>query len=266
MFTVTRYPHGTFSWVDCSTSDAAARHFYASLMGWDIEEVPMGGGLTYYIFLRDGHKVAALSELPPQMSHLPPAWNSYVTVDDVDALAPRVQELGGSVLQEPFDIFDHGRLLMCRDPQGASISFWQPRNHIGAGLVNTPGALCWNELWSADLQASKAFYSALFGWTFEADPGVPIYTTILNRGRRNGGILAMGKEMAAETQPTWVPHFSVADIEAAARRIVEPGGAVHVGPRDDGDGNRWLLFTDPQGAHCYLMQLNEPEPWLEHAS
>ena len=188
MFTVTKYPQGAFSWVDCSTSDAGARHFYASLLGSDIEEAPMGGGLTYYTFLRDGHKIAALSELPPQMAHLPPSWNSYVTVDDVDALARVVQELGGTVLMEPSDISDNGRLLRCQDPQGATIAFWQPINHIGAGLVNTPGALCWNELWTADLQSSKAFYRALLGWTFEDGPGVPVYTTIWNQGRRNGGI------------------------------------------------------------------------------
>ena len=265
-FTVTKYPQGAFSWVDCSTSDADARHFYASLLGWDIEEAPMGGGLTNYTFLRDGHRIAALSELPPQMAHLPPSWNSYVTVDDVDVLAPAVQKLGGTVLVEPFDISDNGRLLMCQDPQGAAISFWQPINHIGAGLVNTPGALSWNELWTADLPSSKAFYGALLGWAFEAGPGVPVYTTIWNQGRRNGGILSMDEDMAAETPPMWVPHVSVADIEAAARRVVQLGGTVHVGPRTNADANRWLLFADPQGALCYLMQLNNPEPWLEHSS
>ena len=142
----------------------------------------------------------------------------------------------------------------------------QPINHIGAGLVNTPGALSWNELWTADLPSSKAFYGALLGWAFEAGPGVPVYTTIWNQGRRNGGILSMDEDMAAETPPMWVPHVSVADIEAAARRVVQLGGTVHVGPRTNADANRWLLFADPQGALCYLMQLNNPEPWLEHSS
>ena len=263
MFTVTEYPQGAFSWVDCSTSDADARYFYAGLLGWDIEEAPMGGESTYYTFLRDGHRIAALSELPSELANSP-TWNSYVTVVDVDALAPVVRELGGTVLMA-FDISDHGRLLRCQDPQGATISLWQPVNHIGAGLVNTPGALCWNELWTADLQSSKAFYRALLGWTFEDGPGVPVYTTIWNQGRRNGGILSMDGEMAAETPSMWVPHLSVADIEAAARRVVELGGTVHVGPRTNADANRWLLFADPQGAHCYLMQLNNPEPWLEHS-
>ena len=264
MFTVTRYPHGTFSWVDCSTSDVAARHFYAGLMDWDIEEAPMGGGLAYYTFLRDGHRVAALSELPPNMAQLPPAWNSYVTVDDVDALMPTVVAGGGQIIEPPFDVPDSARIALIRDAEGAALCLHEPRGNVGAGLVNTPGALSWNELWSADLQTAKAFYSAMFGWTFEDSGNSPVYSTIFNSGRRNGGILAMDGEMAAETPPTWVPHFSVADIEASARRILELGGAVHVGPWEADGTGRWLLFSDPQGAHCYLMQLNEPEPWPGH--
>jgi len=48
--------------------------------------------------------------------------------------------------------------------------------------------------------------------------------------------------------------------------VVELGGTVHVGPRTNGAANRWLLFADPQGTLCYLMQLNNPEPWLELSS
>ena len=269
MFTVSKYPHGAFSWADCATSDAAAgMQFYAELMGWDIEGVPMGGGLTYYTFLKDGHKVAALSELPPQMAHLPPSWNSYVTVDDVEALAPGVGELGGTVLQEPFDIFDNGRLLMCQDPQGATISFWQPINQIGAGLVNTPGAFCWNELYTADPEASKAFYGALLGWDFrdsrDGSDEQPGYVSIYNRGRANGGMLVMDEGMAANVPPMWVPYFSVADVAASAERVKSLGGNIIMGPQEEGGVGRWLLFFDPQGASCYVVQLDRPEPWLEH--
>jgi len=269
MFTVTSYPHGAFSWVDCSTNDAHARHFYASLMGWDIEEAPMGGGLTYFTFLKDGHKVAALSELPPQMAHLPPSWNSYVTVDDVDALAPRVGDLGGALLQEPFDIFDNGRLLMCQDPQGATISFWQPINHVGAGLVNTPGALCWNELWTADPQASKTFYGGLLDWEIEDlvyDLEKPAYNWIRNNGRSNGGLFAMDDGAAANRSPGWIPYFSVADIELSAARAVELGGELLSGLEEHSDGGRAMLISDPQGAQCYLIKVHEPEPWIEHVT
>ncbi len=267
MYTVTSYPHGTFCWADLSThGGSAAVDFYSQLMGWQAETKDSGFGMNYSMLRQDGQTVAGLAWLPPEMSEIPSAWYNYVNVDDVDALMPTVTEGGGQIIEPPFDVPDGARIALIRDPQGAALCLFQARGNIGAGLVNTPGALCWNELWTADLQASKTFYSALLGWTFEADPGVPTYTTILNRGRRNGGILAMGEEMAAETQPTWVPHFSVADIEAAARRVAELGGTLQVGPRDDANANRWLLFGDLQGARCYLLQLDRPDPWLEHAT
>ena len=97
-------------------------------------------------------------------------------------------------------------------------------------------------------------------------PDTPGYTMILNKGRMNGGIFTMDEEMQATMPPMWMPYFSVADIDAAAARVTELGGAVHIGPLPAGEVGNFLLFTDPQGAHCYLIQLHEPEPWIEHRS
>ncbi len=268
MFTVTKYPQGTFSWADCMTSDAAAgAQFYAELMGWTINEIPMGEGMgSYHMFQQEGRNVAALSGTPPGMEGVPPVWNSYITVDDVDAMAPRVEELGGKVVAGPFDVFDSGRMLTLQGPDGAHVSLWQPRNHIGAELVNTPGAPCWNELYTKDPEVSMAFYGGLLGWTFEAAPGTPGYQMALNNGRMNGGVFTMDEDMAATMPPMWMPYFSVADIDAAAARVVELGGAVHIGPLPAGEVGHFMLFTDPQGAHCYLIQLVQPEAWIEHTS
>ena len=153
-------------------------------MGWDNNEIPTDDGGFYTMFQQEGQNVAGLSGPPPDLAGIPPVWNNYISVDDVDDLAPRVQKLGGKVLQEPFDIFEHGRLLMCQDPQGAAISLWQPYRHIGAGLVNTPGALCWNELFTREPQAAQAFYGALLGWEFENllyNPAKPAYVWIRNK-------------------------------------------------------------------------------------
>ena len=67
------------------------------------------------------------------------------------------------------DVFDSGRMAFIVDPTGAQLGLWQPKNHIGAGIVNTVGAMCWNELLTRDAQTAKAFYSAIFGWEFYGD-------------------------------------------------------------------------------------------------
>ena len=55
-------------------------------------------------------------------------------------------------------------MAVIQDPQGAF--FWSgSRAAPGADLVNAPGALCWNELGTPDMDGSAAFYGDLFGWT-----------------------------------------------------------------------------------------------------
>jgi len=269
MYTVTKYPHGTFSWADCmTTDDLGGSQFYAALMGWEIESVPMGEGMgDYHMFRKDGRHVAALSKYPPDMMDRPPWWNSYVTVDDVDALVPRIEALGGHVFNGPVDVFDNGRMLMLQGPDDAVLSLWQPKSHIGAGLVNTPGALCWNELYTKDPAVSRDFYGALLGWTFAPGPGGNVdYAIIQNNGRMNGGIFTMDEAMQATMPPMWMLYFSVADIAASSARVAELGGQVHIDQQSAGEEiGTFSLVTDPQGAHCYLMQLRQPEPWLEHA-
>ena len=89
MYTVTKYPHGTFSWADTSSTDsAAAKRFYMDLFGWTNFDIPVGEGMTYTMFQHQGQNVAALSEATPEAleQNIPSHWSCYVSVDDVDAL------------------------------------------------------------------------------------------------------------------------------------------------------------------------------------
>jgi predicted enzyme related to lactoylglutathione lyase len=97
--------------------------------------------------------VAAISPQPRQQrdNGVPPLWSSYITVDDADATVERARALGATVHAPAFDVMQAGRMAVIQDPQGAYVLAWQPRDHIGAGLVNAPGALVWNELGGAVL-------------------------------------------------------------------------------------------------------------------
>ena len=108
---VTKYEHGTFSWVDYSANDLdAARAFYSELFGWSLLDVPTGGD-PYIMAQIDGKDVAALMPLSEEMKQMnvPPHWNSYITVDDVDAATAKIKELGGQIFMEPFDVMTAGR-------------------------------------------------------------------------------------------------------------------------------------------------------------
>jgi uncharacterized protein len=240
----TSYTPGTFSWVDLQTSDQeAAKAFYSDLLGWEYEDVPVGDGATYSMAQLQGHPVAAIGGL--QGDEMPPHWNCYVTVESADASADRARELGATIVAPPFDVFDAGRMAVFQDPQGAFLSVWEAKENIGAGLVNVPGALTWNDLISPDLQASAAFYRDLFGWDIEEIPGSDgQYWSITNRGRQNGGLMPM----PPGSHPAWNLYFAVEDVDATVAKAGELGGATIMGPMDIPNGSRLAVIRDPQNA------------------
>ena len=262
MYTVSKYPHGTFSWADNSSTDsAAAGQFYMDLFGWGKIDIPISEGMTYTMFQHQGQHVAALSDATPAAlaQNIPSHWSCYVAVDDVDALLPLVTANGGQIVYGPMDVFDSGRMAFLLDPEGAALGLWQARNHIGAGIVNTVGAMCWNELLTRDAEAAKAFYAAVFGWEFHDHEH---YIDIRNQGRGNGGIMQMDDSFG-DTPVCWMPYFNIGDIKAGIARVNELGGAVHTGPHEVPGTGYWALATDPACAHFYILQPFKIDPWEE---
>jgi uncharacterized protein len=244
-----RYSPGTFCWADLGTTDAAAaKEFYPRVFGWEAVDTPAGDDATYTMFRIDGRDVAALYELDEeQRSSLTPHWSSYVSVEDVDALTPRVRELGGEVLAEPFDVTEAGRTAAVRDPTGALLNLWQPRRQAGAGRVNDPGCMVWNELASPDPARARDFFAELLGWT--VDPEESGYGVIRLNGALNGGI-----RPPQEGEPAhWLVYFTVTSCDDAVAAIGEAGGSVIAGPMDTPVG-RVAAVADPQGAAFALWE------------
>jgi uncharacterized protein len=113
---------GAFSWCELMTTDtSAAKEFYARLFGWGIVDRPVAG-MMYHVLNIGDREVGGLMAMPPDVPPMPPSWGVYVTVDDVDAAAKLVEELGGKVKYPPTDIPDVGRFALIQDPQGAVLS------------------------------------------------------------------------------------------------------------------------------------------------
>ena len=147
-------------------------------------------------------------------------------------------------------------MAVIQDPQGAHFLLWQANRHIGASLVNAPGALSWNELASPDLDASKAFYSSLFDWTVEPFEGSPQpYLTIKNGDRSNGGIRELD---SPGPPPHWLVYFAIDDIDQGIAKVEQLGGTKHAGPIDIGIA-KIAVVADPQGA-IFALYAGQLEP------
>ena len=245
----TSYEPGTPSWVDLGTSDTdAARAFYGELFGWTADEpgpVEETGGYT--MFRNDGRLVAGLG--PLMSDGQPVAWSTYVSTDDLDGLTERAKAAGATVIVEPMQVTDAGRMAFYMHPAGGVIGAWEPGRHKGAELVNEPGSFTWNELQTRDIDGAKAFGEAVFGWTTsEADMGNGVYT-LFNVGENSvAGATDVPPGVPEEIPSYWMTYFAVDDADAAVAKVRELGGSVPMEPMDAEGVGRFAVVTDPQGA------------------
>ncbi len=264
------YLPGVPCWVDTSQPDpAAAVAFYGELFGWEFEDVmaPESEGRYFTARIRGGD-VAAVGSVP---AGAPPQamWNTYVSVQSADDTATKVRESGGSVLMEPFDVMDAGRMAVFADPEGAAFCVWQAKAHKGAQVVNEHGSLNFNGLNIRDAGGAKAFYGAVFGWrTIELDGGFEMWTLPgygdelerdnpdLRKQMAEVGAPAGFEDVVAALVPIaddadvpahWSVTFGVDDADVIADRAAELGGTVVVAPFD-APWVRMTVIADPQGA------------------
>ncbi len=254
------YAPGTPCWIDLSTPDQdAASEFYGGLFGWSVEEdenAEETGG--YRVARLRGHAIGGVMKL--MQENQPVAWASYVCVEDADATVAKAREAGGTVMIEPMDVLDYGRMAFLVDPTGAAIGVWQPGINIGAGLVNEPGALAWNELETRDPEAAKAFYAAVFGWTFvdHEMEGMGTYTEWKLGDASIGGMADITGRVPDEVPAHWLVYFAVEDANASLKKVEELGGSVNFGPVDIPAG-RFGMVADPWGAPFAVIALSAPD-------
>jgi predicted enzyme related to lactoylglutathione lyase len=190
-------------------------------------------------------------------AEVPTAWTTYLASDDVDATTSAVRQAGGSVLAEPFDVMDVGRMSVAADPAGAVFGIWQARAHTGMQLANVPGAVCWNENMSRDFDANKAFYHSVFGYNYDDMSSDDFsYATFKTTGNELGGIGDLGGA-APPTPAHWMTYFGVGDADEAVEVTTKLGGTV-LRPAWDTPYGRMAMLADDQGATFAVMAMAQP--------
>ncbi len=252
--------HGAFVWYELMTTDTeAAEAFYDDVVGWTSVDSGMPGA-NYTLFKAGDARIAGLMTMPENALKMdvPPAWLGYIGVDDVDAAAKKLAELGGTVHREPEDIPTIGRFAIVTDPHGAVFALFKgtPDGEMPEISQMADGNIGWHELMAGDLDTDLAFYQKMFGWT--KDQTIPMgemgdYQLFAHDGAQIGGMMTKSAEMPMP--PYWGFYFNVAALDASIERSNAKGGKVVNGPMEV-PGGAWVVnCVDPQGAYFNLVSM-----------
>jgi predicted enzyme related to lactoylglutathione lyase len=234
----------------------AAKAFYGPVLGWDFADSGEEFG-HYTLCQRDGHSAAAIYPVQPD-SGGPMPWTVYVASDDAAGSAKLVTENGGSLIVEPMEIPGFGVMAIGIDATGGAFGIWQAHSMIGFEIAGEPGGVTWTDVRVADVEAGRAFYSAVFGWSYQPVPGAPDDYGTIHPTPDGDPVGGLGGMMGAPegTPSHWLTYFRVADVDAAAAQSVALGGTA-LGAPDNNLFGRMAFHTDPTGV---VFALHQPPP------
>ena len=261
-----RYIPGVPCWIDTNQPDPeAAVAFYGGLFGWEFEDVtPPGAPVKYFL--------ACYAAMPSRRRLAAGGVAARGGLGHVRVGGGRRrdrrqgQRRGRERAQRACRHRRRGTDGAVRRSRGAAFCLWQAKEHRGAGIVNEPGSLNFNDLSTRDLDRARAFYGAVFGWEVIdlggshawALPGYGDFLEQRNPGMRAGmaelgaperfeDVVASVAQITDDAPPHWGVTFAVDDADAIAARATELGGRVLADPFD-APWVRMTVIADPQGA------------------
>ncbi|MEV7187044.1 VOC family protein [Kitasatospora sp. NPDC093102] len=235
------YRAGVPCWVVLTTPDTArAQAFYGALFGWEF--VPTGPAEA--VATRYGAQVAAVERARP--SDPPAVWTTFLSCPDPLRTLAVVRAAGGHLAREPHEVPEQGCAALAVDPLGARFGLWQAGTIDGAGLVDEPGTLAWNEHLSPDPGAARAFYRRTFGYSYDRPRAGRALARVAGLPACSIGPSGAGADAR------WLAHFATEDTDRTADRLRTLGGTVVTGPEPAPFG-RTALARDDAGAEFVLV-------------
>ncbi|MFF4384832.1 VOC family protein [Kitasatospora sp. NPDC001547] len=237
------YHAGVPCWVVLTTPDTArAQAFYGALFDWEF--VPTGPAEA--VATRYGAQVAGVVRARP--TDPPAAWTTFLACPDPARTLTAVRAAGGRLAREPYEVPEQGRAALAVDPLGARFGLWQAGTIDGAGLVDEPGVLAWNEHLSPDPDAARAFYHRVFGYGYDRPRAGHALARVAGLPACSIG----PADPATGTGARWLVHFATEDTDRTADRLRALGGTVVTGPAPAPFG-RTALVRDDAGAEFVLV-------------
>ena len=249
-------------WFNLSTPDPqGAKDFYTGLFGWEWADVPMSGGNTYHMAIKDDANIAGMSN-NDSSNGVAGLWVNSVYVEDAEATARRIVANGGSVLSGPHNADGWGVTAAVATPEGAVFGIWQSLKGYGADIFGEPNSVCWIEYHTHDMEGAKEFYAAVFAARFEEfkmpmdnGSGEEFSLTMLDLGDDQPHC-AFVQLPDTSTPASWATYFMTEDIHASVSKAQSLGAELAFGVMGVPPGS-FAVMTDPQGVRFSLWQAAE---------
>jgi uncharacterized protein len=212
---------------------AAARTFYAALLGRPVEDVV---------------------PLPPVAAarNVPAHWLGSIVVPDVESSAGRFVAAGGVRLGPTSGTEHGGHVAVLRDPGGAVVAFTDRETDPAESVPK----VIWNQLNADDVDRTAAAYCELLGWQLGRRRDLGALGNHLEFAWEPGGT-AVGSmvDIRASTgvHAHWLFHFVVDDPDPALDLVRRANGLV-VGPTALPGGGRGAMCEDPHRAAFVLRE------------
>ncbi len=243
--------YGQFVWREMLCPDVAkAKGFYGELLGWTFEDVPMGH-FTYTVAKAGGQNAAGFMPSTPEMG--PPAWLSYVSVQDIDATVRAAEASGGKLVMPVASAPGVGRFGVVNDPTGGYVGLLQGESAGDAPGMPGAGQFCWESLNTTDLEKAKAFYAATLGWTVSAGTGSQ------NVARAGEAMVADFGDAQHGMPSHWLAHVvTPGKLEDAQEKAVRLGAKALAPIIAIPQVGRIAILQDPIGAVISLFEPQAP--------
>jgi uncharacterized protein len=125
---------GNVGWHELLTEDAAkAFEYYSKHYGWQKDHAHDMGPMGIYQTFRTDKPLytGGMMNLggPGMPPGIPPHWQYYFIVEEIEAAQKRVQDAGGNVVLPPMDVPGGSRIMQAIDDQGGHFALMQgPKN------------------------------------------------------------------------------------------------------------------------------------------
>ena len=108
-----------------------------------------------------------------------------------------------------------------------------------------PGKFIWADLFSADVDTAKRFYTGLFDWQWQAVDDN--YSIAYSAEHPVAGLVFRAQQPGETARALWVHYASVRDVQAAATAVEQQGGRIMVSPKTVAQRGDYAIFSDQDG-------------------